>query len=111
MALRTTFLVVAALLLAAHFLREGSLGLVALCFLTPLLLMIRRRWSLIVLQLLTYGAAAIWINTTIHLVYERIQLGRAWGGVVVILRTVALFTILTGLLLNSSVIREEYSRP
>ncbi len=110
MVLRTTLLIIAALLLAAHFLREGSLGLVALCLLAPLLLLIRKRWILIALQLLTYIAAIIWLKTTIDLVYERIMWGRAWGVAAVILGSVTLFTILAGLLLNSSVIKEKYTR-
>ena len=52
MRLRISLFVVAALLLGAHFLRAGSLALVALCLAAPLLFFWRQRWSLILLQLL-----------------------------------------------------------
>jgi len=66
MILRIVPLVIASLLLAAHFLRGGSLGLMVVTVLAPLLLLIRKRWSLIVVQLSAYAAAAVWLYTTIH---------------------------------------------
>ena len=108
MILRTTLIILAALLLAAHFLRAGNIALVVICLMAPLLLLIRQRWSLIVLQLLAYIGSAIWLNTLFGLVSERILLGRSWGGVVAILGTVTLGTILAGLLLNSPAIKARY---
>jgi hypothetical protein len=102
-------IVLAALLLAAHFLRAGNFALVVICLMAPLLLLIKQRWSLIALQLLTYIGAAIWLNTLFRLVSERILLGRSWGGVVAILGSVTLITILAGLLLNSPVIKARYT--
>ena len=109
MILRITLIVLAALLLAAHFLRAGNIALVVICLMAPLLLLIRQRWSLIVLQLLAYLGSAIWLSTLFRLVSERIILGRTWGGVVAILGTVTLVTILAGLLLNSPVIKARYT--
>lgn len=109
MIVRTTLIVLAALLLAAHFLRAGTFALVVICLMAPLLLLIRRRWSLMVLQLLAYAGAAIWLNTLLRLVTERIMFGRSWGGVAVILGTVTLVTILAGILLNSPGIKAGYT--
>ena len=57
MILRVILYVVAALLIAAHFLRQGNIALTVLCLLTPLLFFYRRRWSLIVLQVAAYLSA------------------------------------------------------
>src|SRR5512146_211650 len=71
---RITLFAVAALLLAAHFLRQGNLVMTALCALSPLLFVCRKRWSLIVLQVLAYVAAGVWIVTTVRLLQERAAL-------------------------------------
>lgn len=108
MRLRISLFVVAALLLGAHFLRAGSLALVALCVAAPLLFFWRQRWSLILLQLLAYCAAATWIAAAIQLVQLREQLGQPWTVAAIILGSVALLTLLAGLLLNSRAIRARY---
>ena len=108
MGLRISLYVVAAMLLGAHFLRAGDLVMVALCLAAPLLFLWRRRWSLMLLQLLAYGAAATWIAVAVQLVQLRQQLGQPWTAAVIILGSVALFTLLAGLLLNSRAIRQRY---
>lgn len=109
MVLRLVPLLVAALLLGAHFLRVGNLGLMAVSVLVPFLLLIKRRWSLIVVQLLAYVGTVIWIQTTIMIVQERLARGMPWVRVVIILGVVALFTAWAGWLLNSAVVKENYS--
>ena len=79
-----------------------------LCVLTPLLLLVRKRWSLFALQLLMYLEAIIWANTTLQIVRERLSSGEPWARLVIILGAVILFTIVTGFLLNSSVIKDKY---
>jgi hypothetical protein len=108
MLLRITLLVVAALLLAAHYLRFGHYPVVALCLAAPLLFFVRRRWSLIVLQAMAYLAAASWLVTAIRLVEFRRQIGEPWTAAAVILGVVALYTVVAGLLLNSRAMRERY---
>ena len=108
MALRISLYIVAALLLGAHFLRAGNLALVALCLAAPLLFAWRSRWSLIALQLLAYCATASWIAVAMQLVQMRQQLGQPWTVAVIILGSVALLTLLAGLLLNSRAIRLRY---
>ena len=109
MSMRIIIFVTAALLLGAHFLRAGNLALVALCLAAPLLFFWRQRWSLILLQLLAYCAAAIWIAAAVQLVQMREQLGQPWTVAAIILGSVALLTLLAGLLLNSRAIRERYA--
>lgn len=108
MFLRIIPLIISALLLAAHFLRQGNLALVGLCLGVLGLLWVKKRWSLLVLQLFAYGAAVIWTSTAMAIVQERLALGEPWERVAVILGTVALFSVLAGLLLNTPVVKEKY---
>lgn len=110
MALRIGLYVLAALVLGAHFLRRGDVLMVALCLAAPLLFLWRRRWSLLVLQVLAYGAAAKWVDVALQLVRQREQYGQSWTAAAIILGSVSLLTLLSGLLLNSRVIRERYPR-
>ncbi len=108
MIVRIVVYVVAALVLAAHFYRDGNLPLVAACVAVPLLFLHRRRWSLLALQALAYAGALVWIYTALDIVYVRTQMGRPWTAAVVILGSVAVFTALSGVLLNGRRIRERY---
>ena len=108
---RIGLFVVASLLLAAHFFRQGSLLLTAVSLLAPLLFTVRRPWSLVVLQVAAYFAAAIWIVTAVLLVQERVAMGRPWTVAAIILGTVACLTALAGALLNSRAIKEKYRSP
>jgi len=108
MVLRIVPLLIASFLLSAHFLRGGSIGLVVVTLLVPLLLLIKKRWSLLVVQLSAYAAAAVWLYTTLVLVQERMMFARSWSIAVIILGSVTLFTIFAGLLLNSRVMKNKY---
>ena len=108
MALRVALLSLAALLLAAHFYREGSFLLAGACVAVPFLFFWRKRWSLLLLQLLAYVGAATWIVVALRLVEVRQQTGRSWTAAVVILGAVALFTLVAGLMLNSRAITQRF---
>ena len=108
MKLRIGLIIIAALLLGAHFLRAGNLLMVALCLAAPLLFLYRRRRSLLLLQLLAYGATGVWIMAAVQLVQMRQELAQPWTAAAVILGTVALFTLMAGLLLNSAAIKDRY---
>ena len=110
MSVRISIFAIAALLLGAHFLRAGNFLLVALCLATPLLFLHKRRRSVIVLQLAAFGATATWVWTAFRLVESRRQFGQPWTAAAIIMGAVALFTLVTGLLLNSHGIRERYPR-
>jgi hypothetical protein len=108
MILRIILFAVAALLLGAHFYRAEQLLPVAFCLAAPLMFFWRKRGSLILLQLLAYGGAATWIDAAIRLVRFRQELGRPWTAAAIILGAVALYTLTTGLLLNSRSIVDRY---
>jgi hypothetical protein len=108
MTLRLLPLILASLLLAAHFLRSAHTLLVVLCLLTPLLLLVKKRSILILLQCLAYLGVLVWIRTTYILVRQRIGMAEPWGRMVLILLGVAMFTFLAGYLLNSDSLKRRY---
>jgi hypothetical protein len=108
MIFRLLLFILASLLLAAHFFRNAHMPFVALCLLTPLLLLIKKRSILILLQSLAYLGVLVWIRTTYVLVRQRIGMAEPWGRMVVILLGVAIFTFLAGYLLNSDLLKQRY---
>ena len=108
MIFRTILLVLACLFLGAHFLRIGNLLFVLLSLSMPFLLLIRKRWSLIVLQCFTYTGAGIWTYTAIILIKKRMANGLTYGRLLVILGAVILLTLSAGLLLNTASVRGKY---
>lgn len=108
MKLRTLPIILAAILLAAHFLRSYSLLPMALSLLAPCLLFIKKRWSLLILQLLTLPAAAIWMLTLNDIIQQRVFEHRSWTASAIILGVVTAFTLLAGWLLNSPRVKERY---
>ena len=108
MILRVSLFVLASLVLAAHFVRQASPVPTLACLLMPLLFLVRKRWSLIVLQASAYVAAAIWITTAVELAHERLAMGLPWTRAATILGGVALLNVCAGLLLNSRVAKSKY---
>lgn len=108
MKLRISLLAVAAILMAAHFLRTSSFLPVLICLAAPFLLLIKNRWSIIALQSLTVIAALIWLLTLYGIIQQRIFENRSWTASAIILGVVAAYTLLTGWLLNSPLVKEQY---
>lgn len=100
--------ILAAILLAAHFLRSFSLVPMAICLLAPFLLLMKKRWSLVILQVLTISAAVIWLLTLRGIIQERVFEQRSWTASAIILGVVALFTLFAGWLLNSQKAKNDY---
>lgn len=90
-------LILASLLMAAHFLRDGELVLVAISLAAPLLLLIRHVFAVRLVQLLLVIAAAEWIRTAWILAGHRLSLGQPFARMLVILGAVALFTLLAAI--------------
>ncbi len=108
MILRVVLIILSSVLLSAHFLREGEILLTAAYLFLPLLLLIKRRWVLIVLQIFTYGGVLVWFYTLYVLINERMSLGIPWVRMAIILAVVIIITLISGLLLNSKVVKEKY---
>lgn len=110
MIFRVIMFSLAALLLGAHFLRAGSLALVVLSLLMPLCFLVRRPWVPLLLQFFAYCAAGIWVVDAFHIVGLRQSAGQPWQLAAAILGAVAMFTVVSGLLLNSRTIRERFAK-
>ena len=108
MFLRIIPLILAFLLLGAHFLRSGNTILIVASVLAPCLLLVKKRWTLLLIQGLAYCGVLVWIHSTVVLVRQRIAIGAPWGRMLLILSGVALFTLWAGYLLNSDVVKRRY---
>lgn len=95
-------------MISAHFYRHYNYPLMILSIIVPFLLLIKKRWILITVQVFTLGGAGVWINTIIEIADERRNYGEPWIRMVVILGAVALFTLCSGLLLNLKKVKEKY---
>ena len=100
--------ILSALLAGAHFLRSNSLLPMLLCLAAPLLLLNRRRWSLVVLQVFSVVVALLWLLILWGIIQERIFEGRSWLASGIILGLVALFTLFSGWLLSTLQIKNRY---
>jgi hypothetical protein len=108
MKLRISLLALAAILLAAHYLRTFTLIPMLICLAVPFMLFIKKRRSLLIVQAQTAVGALIWLLTLNGIIQERVQEGVSWTASAIILGVVAGYTILTGWLLNSPVVKEKY---
>lgn len=95
--LRALPAVFSALLLAAHFYRSRSLALVAVSLALPLLLLVRERWSARVVQVGLVLGAVEWARTLAFFAGRRMEVGRPWGRLALILGVVAALTALSAL--------------
>jgi len=101
MTARIALYIIVSWLLAAHFLRMGNVIAVALCLAAPLLFLVRRRRSLLLLQGLAYVAAVVWLAKAWEIVATRWSSGEPWLRAAAILVAVAAINILAGGLLRS----------
>jgi hypothetical protein len=108
MKLRISLLALAAILIAAHFLRTSSFIPMLICLAAPFVLLVKKRWSLLTVQALTVVAAIVWLLTLYGIIQQRIFEGRSWTASAIILGVVAGYTLLSGWLLNSPVVKEQY---
>ena len=92
--LRIVGIVLAFVLLAAHFSRAGSDVLAGLMLLLPLLMAVRRPWAGWTLRVLLVLGALEWLRTLVRLVGERREAGEDWLRLAVILVAVAAVTLL-----------------
>jgi hypothetical protein len=101
-------LIIAFLLLGAHFLRSAHIILAGASLLIPLLLLIKKRWSLLLVKWLTYSGAIVWMQTTFSLVQQRRMAGLPWIRMMLILSGVTILTLYAGYLLNSDIVKRRY---
>lgn len=95
--LRALPVALSALVLAAHFYRARQMPLVALSLALPLLLLVRERWSARAVQAGLVLGALEWVRTLAFFAGQRMEAGRPWGRLAVILGVVAVLTALSAL--------------
>jgi len=82
--------------------------MVVVSLLLPLLFLIKRRWSIRLIQGCLICGSIIWILTTIQIVQARVAADENWLRVVVILGAVTIFTLAAGIVLNVSKFKNKY---
>lgn len=87
--LRVVTIVLASIVLAAHFSRAGHGLLAGVVLLLPLLLLVRAPWAGRTLRIALLVGGLEWLRTLFRLVVERRALGEDWGRLAVILLVVA----------------------
>jgi hypothetical protein len=98
------------LVLAAHFFRAGQTVLTLICCAAPLLLLVRRTWATRLLQVILVVGALEWVRTTLQIQAIRLEQGRDWQRMAVILYSVAAFTFASGLVYFLPPLRRHYCR-
>ena len=96
------------LVLGAHFFRGGHANLTLICCAAPMLLLARRRWATRLLQALLVIGALEWVRTTLQIQAVRIEEGRDWRRMAVILYGVAWFTFASSLVFFIPPLRRHY---
>jgi len=103
------FPVFASLLLAAHFSRIQNDWLALACLLFPLILLVKKRWILMIYQTYLAVGGIVWIARIVELVHMRQSEGQPWLRLAIILFVVALFTFLSALIFQNKKIKKTYS--
>lgn len=103
--------VLSCLLLAAHFLRQGSMFLTGVSLAVPLMLFIRHRSIVRLFQVVLAIAAMEWVRTMAVSAARRFDAGDPWQRMSIILGAVALWTIGSALLFETPPLRRRYRRP
>jgi hypothetical protein len=89
--------VLSLLLLGAHFLRDGAFLVLAVIVGLLMLLTVRRPWAGRIVQAALVLGTLEWIRTLVDLAGARIEAGRPFGRLTVILGAVAAVTLLSAL--------------
>jgi hypothetical protein len=97
------------LVLAAHFYRGDHLALTLIACAAPLLLLLRRKWATRLLQALLVIGALEWLRTTLQIRAIRVEQGRDWQRMAIILGSVAAFTFLSALMYFLPPLRRHYA--
>lgn len=101
--------VLSSVLLAAHFSRIQNEKLAVFCLLFTLILLIKKVWIPWIFQLYLVLGGIVWIERALYLRDVRIEEGRSWLRVVLILGAVALLAFYSAWRLNRPKIRSVYA--
>jgi len=96
-AARVVLIVLAFLLLAAHFSRAGSNVLAGVSLVFPLMLLVREPWAGWTLRIALILGGFEWLRTLVRLASQRRSTGGEWARMAVILGAVVLVTFLAAM--------------
>ena len=96
--LRIVMTIIALLLAGAHFGRAGDTILKYLFVALPLLLLVRNKWSDMILAVSISITVPVWIHTTLGIIAVRKAAEIPWLRMAIILGGVALFSLITAFL-------------
>ena len=93
---RWTFIpaVLSLLILGAHFSRNDQTILMILSVGLPLLLLVKKPWTIWILQLALLLGSIEWVWSTLDLIEVRKAIGEDWQRLAIILFSVAAFTLI-----------------
>ncbi len=97
------------LLLASHFLRYGNILFMALSLSVIPLLAIRKKWVVLLVRILLFLGTLEWVRTIWTLAAIRMEFGKPYLRMAIILGGVALFTFLSAFVFNSKRLRSRFS--
>jgi hypothetical protein len=106
--LRLIPVVLSCVLLAAHYLRAGSVVVVVLCLAVPALLFVKRPWVPRVMQAVLVFSAVEWLLTAYEIASVRMAMGVPWTKAAVILGVVAAWSLGSALLFETRALRKRY---
>lgn len=96
------------LVLGAHFLRGDHTTLMLAACAAPMLLLLRRTWATRLVQVLLILGALEWVRTTLQIQAVRVDQGRDWHRMALILYSVAGFTFASSLVFFVPPLRRHY---
>jgi hypothetical protein len=99
---------VSSLVLVAHFMRDGSDIRMVMSLLIPFLLLAYERWAARVVQLFLVIGAVEWARTTAVLLAERVEEGRPFMRMLIILASVTVFTAASAFVFRLRSLKELY---
>ena len=95
-------------LLAAHFLRVGSLLLTFVCLVLPFTMLSRQLWSLYATRGMLGVGVLIWLETMVSRMMGRLEYGQPFVRLAIILTAVAAFNGFALALLMPRSVRERF---
>jgi len=96
------------ILLGAHFSRLNFNTLMLLSVLFPLMLLIKKNWIPKLFQIALIVATIEWLRSLYIYIIEYQQIGKPWTRLLIIIGSVALFTLLSALVFQLKSVKEKY---
>jgi hypothetical protein len=96
------------LLAAAHWLHAGNFPMVIVSLAAPFLLLARSGWAVRVVQVMLFLTAFEWLRTMVVLIQQRQAEDMPWMRMAIILGSVTLFTIASGLMFAAPPLKRRY---